>query len=501
MSGVVNIIETGSSLGGSLKEMLTTEAIEPGSLPSYELCKVIYTDHPLGQKMADSPIVMAQNQPRRITVPKAPEEVQKAFSAEWDRMAAEEIIRNTMSLSRVYGIASLVAGCEQVPSSRMLDMEKIHEQSLFFNVLDPLNTAGSLVLNQVPTAPDFNKPPGPVRVAGQVFHASRSRIVMNESPVYLSYTTSAFGFVGRSVYQRALYPLKSFIRTMVADEMVATKLGLLIAKQKQPGSIISKMMAEVAFMKRYFVKQAQTGQVISIDIAETVETLNMQNVDGAGAFARTNILKNIATAADMPAKLLENETLVQGFGEGTEDAKTIARYIDGVRRKMQPLYAFLDNFAQYRAWSEDFFNRLQRTNPDLYSGRTYRDVFLEWRASFATEWPSLLIEPESEKIKVEQTKLEAIVAMLQSLMQQLDEGNQLRLIQWAADNLSEAKRLFPYALELDYDDLEEFLEQAQKLRQKQQANALIAPPGGGDEDDIPGETKAGPLARKVAKFA
>ena len=41
---------------------------------------------------------------------------------------------------------------------------------------------------------------------GQQYHPSRARICLNEMPVYLGYTNSAFGYVGRSVYQRALFP-------------------------------------------------------------------------------------------------------------------------------------------------------------------------------------------------------------------------------------------------------------------------------------------------------
>ena len=47
----------------------------------------------------------------------------------------------------------------------------------------------------------------------------------------------------------------------------------------------------------------------------------MQNVYAAGTYSRTNIIKDIASAAEMPAKLLDNETLVAGFGEGTEDCQ------------------------------------------------------------------------------------------------------------------------------------------------------------------------------------
>jgi len=212
-------VTVSSSIGASLVSLLMADDIQPGTDPSYQLCKTIYLYHPLGQKMAESPINLAQSQSRKVTVQNAPEEVTKAFVKEWADLSADQHIHNVMRLSRVYGLASLVLGCEEVPAEQPLDMTKIWQQSLWFTALDPLNTAGSLVLSQVPTAPDFNKPVV-VRVNGKVFHRSRYQVVFNESPVYLAYTSSAFGFVGRSVYQRALFPLKSFIRTMIADDMI-----------------------------------------------------------------------------------------------------------------------------------------------------------------------------------------------------------------------------------------------------------------------------------------
>ncbi len=477
----ISVSET--ALGGNLLQILD-EKVAPGSDISYELAKLIYLYHPLGRKMAESPVAMAQSLPRKITVQDAPDEVVEAFKEEFERMGATAVIRNLKTLSRVYGIASVVAGCRQVQPGTALDMAKIWEQDLYFNVLDPLNTAGSLVLSQIPTASDFERPVT-VQTNGETFHRSRYQVAMNEAPVYLAYTVTAFGFVGRSVYQRALFPLKSFIRSMIADDMISMKLGLLIAKQKQPGSIIDNVMQKIAGIKRTLLKRGQTGNVLGIDVEEDIQTLNMMNVDGAGTYSRNNILKNAATAADMPASFLNNETMVSGFGEGTEDAKNIARFLDGMRAEMQPHYAWFDNFAQYRAWNPHFIERMQRKHPETYGNKDPRDIFSAWRAGFAAEWPSFLIEPESETVKVEAVRLESTVAMLQTLIEQVDPDSRVMVMEWAADNISENKHMFPHALELDWDKLREYTEQ-----NAQQPGA----------QDPSGVENVGPEAKKFAKF-
>lgn len=504
-SSTLNV--TGSPLSTELYKLLMADSISPGSDPSYQLCKIIYLYHPLGGKMAFAPVRSAQSQARKLIVQNAPDEVVKALVDEHKKLKTEENVKNVKGLSRAYGISTIALGSIGKPTNEELDMFELwRDPGLYFSVFDPLNTAGSLVLDQNPASPSFQKPTF-IRAGGQLYHRSRYQIVMNEEPVYIAYTPSAFGYVGRSVYQRALYPLKSFIRSMIADDMIELKLGLLVAKLKSPGSIINRAMQKVQNFKRNLLKEGQTGNVLSIGLEEEVETLDMQNVDGAGTFSRTNILKNIATAADMPAVMLENETLTSGFGEGTEDAKNIARYIDTVRTELDPIYAWFDNIAMYRAWNPEFYAIIQRQYPERFEGRDYKEVFFEWKNAFSAEWPSWLIEPESDEVDVEKTKTETIISVVEKLLPELDPANKVQVIQWAADNLNESKRLFPHELTIDFDELKSFQEEEQQRvveNEQKQLEELQngAEVGGGDEEGAaPSKQKSLPNPNKPKLLA
>ena len=455
-SSVPSVLTIGnSSLGSALMQLLTADDIVPGSTPSYQLCKTIYLYHPLGMKMAEAPINLAQSQQREVKVPGAPDRVAEAFIAEWKEIGADKLIHNTFKQARIYGIASIVLGVVGIESDKPVAPEKLATERLFFNVLDPLNTAGSLVLDQDPNSPTFQKTTQ-VTTNGETYHRSRVCIVMNEEPIYISYTSSAFGFVGRSVYQRALYPLKSFIQTMVTDDMISRKAGVLVAKMEAPGSIIDRMMQSMMGLKRALLQQSKTDNVLGIGITESIETLNLNNIDGAGAFARTNILKNAATAADMPAVLLENETMVAGFGEGTEDAKNIARYIDRVREMMSPLCGFFDPIVQRRAWNPEFYKSIQKAFPEEYGKVKYEAALAKWQNAFEAPWPSLMKEPDSERVKVDDIKLRAAVAVFTALQQAMDPQNKARLVAWVADSVSDTELLFSTPLVLDIDALAEY---------------------------------------------
>lgn len=445
------LLTTQNVVPSTLMALLTAEDIQPGSAPSYELCKKIYAFHPLGAKMAEAPIEEAQSQERELSVPGAPEdELIQAFKEEWrsiGREGADSIIRNHQALKRVYGIAALAVGAPNVPTDKPLPLERLHELDLYFNVLDPLNTAGSLVLNQDPNAPDFQKPQY-IRVANQNYHSSRVVVAMNESPIYIEFTNSAFGFVGRSVYQRALYPLKSYIQTMITDNAVAEKAALLVAKMKSPGSVIDQRARSWFGVKRQAIKGAKTGNVVSIGIDEAIESIDLKNLKDAAEFSRNNILKNIATAAKMPAVMLDQETLTEGFGEGTEDAKRIARFVDRVRLEMDPVYRFMDNLVMHRAWSPVFYASIQ-SKYSQYKDTPYETAFYQWKNAFRSVWPNLLVEPDSEKAKTDDVILKAAIGLTEVLMPVMDPENKAAVCMWLADVMNERKSLASTPLMLD----------------------------------------------------
>ena len=472
----VSTIETNSSsVGSKLKEILLCDDIEPGSEPSYETAKLIYEYHPIGKKMVDKPIEIAQSQRREINVQKGPEDVVKQkFEEEWNALGADKYIANTARIARIYGISTIALKVKGQKDDTPLDFNKLYSADISFSVFDPLNTAGSLVLNLDPNAFDFLKTKGIV-VQGQAYDRSRTKIIMNEDPIYLSYTVASFGFVGRSVYQRSLYPLKSFIQSMITDDMITRKAGVIIAKLKWIGAIVSQVMNAAAGFKRQLLKEARTDNVISITPEESVETLDMKNIDGAFGMARKDILENIAAGDDMPAKILIDETFAEGFGEGTEDAKNIAQFVNRIRVWLNPLYEFFDKIVQYRAWNEDFYATVQKSFPEMYKGVPYETAFREWQNSFRAGWPNLLEEPDSKKAEAEEVKLKAIVALEEILLPILDPQNKALALQWACDNFNEFKLLFGTPLELDIDALSDFFEE-QKSNQEDVLQSQLQEP-------------------------
>lgn len=443
------------SCSPELITLLDSDDIQPGMSAGYQTCKTIYLFHPLGGKMVDRPIKMAMNESRTVHISQAygiEQRLRDAFEREWKALGADKHIANAARISRIYGVSAIAMLVDNQEPSSAVDYRTLYKHNVTFNILDPLNTAGSIVLNQDPNAQDFQKVDG-IRVAGKPYHKSRCVVQQNEGPIYLAYNSAAFGFTGRSVYQRALFPLKSFIQTMRTDDMVSVKGGLLVTKIQGPSSVVNNMMQKLSGIKRMMLKRGKTGEVLQIGANDSIESIDLSNLEKPLDSSRNHILENIAAAADMPAIILNSETFAQGFGEGTEDARSVAVYIDNIREWLEPLYDYFIRICQYRAWSIEFFNSLRADFPELKN--TYSLYFSSWINNFEYRWPSSLKEPESEKVKVDEIRFKAIVSMLEVLLPQVntDDENRALLIEWAQTNANANESLFPQRLDLDIDSL------------------------------------------------
>ena len=446
------VLINGSGLSSELMTLLSAQGIEPGTPAGYQLCKLIWEYHPLAGKLIEKPILLALSKPRSINIDAEPKDMLvDAFKKEWDSLDATQHIRDVTYIKRVYGAAAIVYGADEIPTTDPIDPWQLPYLNIYFNQLDPLNLAGSIVTNQNPNAPDFQKPKSYITAAGQPYHPSRSVVVFHNTPIYLAFQSSAFGFTGRSVFQRALYPLKSFVQSMITDDMVTMKAGLLIIKQKQAGSIVNRLMQTAAGIKRTYLQQGATGNVLSIDTDEDIESIDLNNTDTAMTTARDNIIANIAAASDVPAMLIKDEAFTNGFGEGTEDSKAIVQYIEGIRADMRVLFEFFDKIVMHRAWNKEFFESVKAAYPDNYGDKTYEQAFYEWQKAFRADWQSLMEEPLSEKVKTEEVKLKGITEILRTILPVIDPENRALAVQWAQDNLAEMPDMFKSSMQLDIE--------------------------------------------------
>jgi hypothetical protein len=228
-------------------------------------------------------------------------------------------------------------------------------------------------------------------------------------------------------------------------------------------------------IKRAALKEGVTNEIASIGITESIETLNMQNIDKALNTARANIIKDIATSAGMPASIIAQETMTEGFGEGVEDAKKEVAYLNYIREDMQPAYDFVDKIVMRQAWTKEFYNSLKPDYPEL---KPYETWLYECINSFTATWPNLMEEADSEKSKTEKVKMETVIAVAEAVATQCDPKNKAKTIAWIADNVNACEHLFAGRLDIDEDDLAEWAQENQQAEQEAATATAADKPSG-----------------------
>lgn len=430
--------------------------ITPGYEPSYEDCKLIYVYHPLAPRIIDAPIYLGFNKPRVLSIEEGPqEELIRQFEQEWETLGEQGALRwitQGIRLSAIYGISAVGVGVPGVPTDRPLTDAEWLSPDLYFQIFDSLNTAGSVTIEQDTSKPDFLKPKY-FSVNGQRYHLSRGVVLQNEDPLYIQWTSSAFGFTGRSKFMRAMYPLASYVQTMIANNMIALKLAFFIAKLKSQGAIVDRQAESFFASKLLQMKRGVTGNVISIDVEEDIQTLNMINVHEAGTFARENIIKDIANGAGMPAIMLSQEKMSSGLADGTEDAADKKSYIDAYRSQQEPLFKFFDRIVMRRAWNKDFWRAMKNKYPELIGRETYLQSFQKWCDSFSAKWAPLIPSEEKDELDAQNNRFKSVTELLTVLSGMItDEGSRAELISWVMSNINAQDKIFTAPLNLDPEE-------------------------------------------------
>src|SRR6516225_3232431 len=125
--------------GNALQDLLVAPDIIPGDVISYETCKQIYLYHPLGARITEGPVSLALSQKREIKVPDSPMEYcSEAFSEEWKAVGGDSLVHNILTVSRIYGVASIALLIEGMKSNEPVNYWDLPELNISFNILDPL---------------------------------------------------------------------------------------------------------------------------------------------------------------------------------------------------------------------------------------------------------------------------------------------------------------------------------------------------------------------------
>ena len=125
-----------------------------------------------------------------------------------------------------------------------------------------------------------------------------------------------------------------------------------------------------------------------------------------------------------------------------------------------------------------FYQEVQRLFPERYGRVPYKVAFEEWQDAWSPKWPNLLTEPDSEKAKASQAKLDSAVKIAQTILAaQPGPETKAAICAWLADVANDEKEFYSSQLLIDEDAIAEY-------EPEMPAEAM------GDDPEIPEEEAA-----------
>jgi hypothetical protein len=248
--------------------------------------------------------------------------------------------------------------------------------------------------------------------------------------------------------------LAAFLVSMEVDALVLKKSGVLVAKTKPVGAAANRASHWWQRKKASDVKRSLNGNVLAIETDEDISTLNMANTADAMTTARNNVISNIATALDAPAVILQNDVLTNGFGEGKEDSKVIANFVERYRNEIEHIFEFMIPRIQELAWTEEWYASFVMANPS-YASISFQSATNHWRNNFEYKWPNYLTEPDKEKREGQERIFNAYKTLYETLQAGVQNPETRRaLAQSIVDltNNDDMAQLLPQPIDIQFTE-------------------------------------------------
>lgn len=376
---------------------------------SYQECRDIYRYWSLGKRIATSLPNFAMSAPRTFKCGEHPADVADAFRKTCEEMCIDNTIKKATIYARVYGLSSIFVSCSnnEILPITPITYRMICDNTISFNVLDPLSMGANIQIDNNPLSYSFQKPIN-ITVGGKPVHTQRICTIYNDIPLYLKFNPSTYSFSGASIYQNMTLLIRSWNRCVIALQRLATKAGSIIKTSKEI-SPASGINLNALRKNLELIRNMENDGIANIQSGEEVNFFALTGVQEIDAIIQSLNTSLMMALSDTPSGILLDKNLSVGLNDGTEDMKAILMAVEHFREQMlRPLYNFVDKFIMYKAWTPEFIMRIKNEYRDMYGNMTYNEIFHQWKQDFLAEFGELYPQTEREKMETAKTKLDML---------------------------------------------------------------------------------------------
>ena len=363
---------------------------------TYEECRNIYRYWPLGKRIATALPKFAMSPGRRFNCGDAPKEVVDAIEKAALDLQIENAAYRCAVYSRVFGVSFIYIACEGKSPGEAIDYEDIQNLRCVFNVIDPLASGAHIAVDNDPLSITFAKPIA-THIRGNPVHSKRIVAVSNDLPLYYKFNPSSFSFSGPSVFQNMTLVIRSWNRSIVALQRLATKAAAIILKVKDTAFATS---AGIEAMQKNleFIRSVENDGIAAIKSTEEVNFFAINGVNEVDVILQKLHSAIMMALSDTPTNILLDKNLSTGLADGDNDMKAILISVDGFRKDtLAPLYAFMDRYLKYKAFTPALINEMRRKYGDLYSTLSDEEILRRWCDDFSYEFNELYPQTENER--------------------------------------------------------------------------------------------------------
>lgn len=328
----------------------------------YRECQNIFLYFPLGKRLASALVNFAMSAPRKISFNDMPPAFVDRFLEIAQEYDIENIIRRACIQTRIFGLSGLYASHSDIKPHEPLSWQNIQKGIFAFNIADPLNLAG-LEISQNPLSPAFQRV-NKAFINGVRVHNNRICVLFNDTPLYLQWIDSNLNWGSASIYQNMAGIIKSWNRCVIALERMATKAGSVVYKGRD-GSVLSGLAQNVAKKSLELIRNMQNDGAAMIDKDASIEFFSLTGVEVVDSIVSQMNNLILMALSDTPSALLLDKNLAQGFGDGSEDMKTLLMCVNNFREhSLRPFYNFVDKYLLALAFNDSYLAEAMRDYKD-----------------------------------------------------------------------------------------------------------------------------------------
>lgn len=296
---------------------------------SYKDCQNLYSYIPLAKRIVNLPVKIAINN-MNIKWGSEDEYKDEEGLKDIDINYLKTLCTDYISKVRLYGYSVLLplVGPEDNANKPLMKSE-IYDKEIRYNILDPLNLTVNIDNN--PASYNFKRITS-IRVNnGPVIHSNRALALNNRlNNLYLQYNNASYNYVGLSELQIA-FPLINLLATSITsmERQLLHSSIMVVEEEKGSTNVNTQAMSTQADL----LSQVKQDSVVLLRNGLKLNQFQLNNFDSIGnVIDKINNL--ISLSVDIPSALFCDETLSNGFGDGSNESQIVEMYLTDIRNSL-----------------------------------------------------------------------------------------------------------------------------------------------------------------------